>query len=97
LSAIPDPARVHDAMVLAFAEREVRSDGEVRALLAKKKFTDAEIDAAMVALPPLGPGRRPHAPSKPKAYGPWLFSAAAGLVMLAAIVAFSCGRTPPAP
>ncbi len=97
MSDAPDPARVHDAMVLAFAEREKRVDGEVRALLAKKKFTEAEIDAAMVALPPLGPGRRPHVAAKPKAYGPWLFSAAAGLVMLVAIVAFSCGRTQPTP
>lgn len=97
MNASPDPARVHDAMVLAFAEREVRSDAEVRALLAKKRFTDDEIDAAMVALPPLAPGRRPHVQKKPITFGPWLFSAAAGLIMLAVIVAFSCGRTPPAP
>ncbi|MDX6769359.1 MAG: hypothetical protein SF051_07490 [Elusimicrobiota bacterium] len=95
MSAVPDPARVHDAMVLAFAERETRADAEVRALLAKKGYGQDEIDAAMLALPPLGPGRRPQSAARKPAYGPWAFSAAAGLVMLAAIVAFSCGRTPP--
>ncbi len=90
-----DPARVHDAMVLAFAERELRTDTQVRELLAKKGYTLDEVDAAMVALPPLGPGRRPSVSTRPPAYGPWVFSAVAGLIMLAAVFTFSCGRTAP--
>lgn len=90
----PDPARVHDAMVLAFAEREIRTDIQVRELLAKRGYAADEIDAAMLSLPPLGPGRRPSATVRP-AFGPWVFSAVAGLVMLAAILTFSCGRAAP--
>lgn len=97
MSSAPEPGRVHDAMVLAFAEREVRGDADVRALLAKRGFAPAEIDAALLSLPPLGPGRRVPAAVKPPAYGPWLFSAAAGLVLLGAVLAFSCGRAAPAP
>lgn len=92
-----DPARVHDAMVLAFGERESRSDAQVRELLAKKGYAPEEVDAAMLALPPRGPGRRPAASQRQgrSPLGPWAFSAAAGLVLLAAIAAFSCGRTQP--
>ena len=90
----PDPARVHDAMVLAFAEREIRTDTQVRELLAKKGYGPEEVDAAMLALPPLGPGRRPSSTARP-VYGPWVFSAVAGLVLLAAVFTFSCGRVAP--
>lgn len=187
--AQPDPARVHAAMVLAFAEREKRPEDEVRDLLFEKGYTVEEIMTALANLPPLPRGFKPPPPRtrplpapapkaklpeppksappvpklEPKAepaktepaktepaktealkeaspkvevakaaetgklpppketpallplppgsgkappkqakrgkptQGAWLFAAASGLVLLALILAFSCGRTPPEP
>lgn len=54
--AQPDPARVHAAMVLAFAEREKRPEEEVRDLLFEKGYTPEEIMTALANLPPLPRG-----------------------------------------
>lgn len=58
----PDPARVHAAMVLAFAEREKRPEDEVRDLLFEKGYTAEEIMTALANLPPLPRGFKPPPP-----------------------------------
>lgn len=60
--AQPDPARVHAAMVLAFAERERRPEDEVRDLLFEKGYTAEEIMTALANLPPLPRGFKPPPP-----------------------------------
>lgn len=60
--AQPDPARVHAAMVLAFAEREKRPEEEVRDLLFEKGYTAEEIMTALANLPPLPRGFKPPPP-----------------------------------
>lgn len=60
--AQPDPARVHAAMVLAFAEREKRPEDEVRDLLFEKGYTAEEIMTALANLPPPPRGFKPPPP-----------------------------------
>lgn len=189
MAPAPDPARVHAAMVLAFAERERMPEEDVRDLLFERGYDAEEIMTALANLPPLPRGFKPppprtkplpapaaktaplppvpkSAPPMPKleppaaatplppppaatpapqpaapkaetspapkkepapepparprpvmqplppstgkaapkqarrgrpARGAWLFSAAAGVILLVLIAAFSCGRTAPPP
>jgi outer membrane biosynthesis protein TonB len=52
----PDPARVHAAMVLAFAERERMPEEDVRDLLFERGYDAEEIMTALANLPPLPRG-----------------------------------------
>lgn len=60
--ATPDPARVHAAMVLAFAERERMPEEDVRDLLFERGYDAEEIMTALANLPPLPRGFKPPAP-----------------------------------
>jgi outer membrane biosynthesis protein TonB len=62
----PDPARVHAAMVLAFAERERMPEEDVRDLLFERGYDADEIMTALANLPPLPRGfRLPPPRTKP--------------------------------